>query len=276
MEVQLIPSDLQQLFVDTLDADQVITRVLGYLYTRPHDEYPISRRMFRLIGNTISYREDAIEICKQLMKAGVSSPATTIFSDIITVVKYVFFNRDPYRGFITAETKSQVEKDNGYFPYIPAGPGEFIKSVMQVQKVNYNIKMHLKFMDVGCGIGDKSLLAYLMGADSSTGIEYNKHTFELAKYFLKDTEVHLIKGDALKHKHYSDYNLVYMYNPIQKWEIELKLLEIIYEQLKPNSAILYFGGNRSWRSFKDSIGIDSDDITDFILKDNPKTTNTIR
>ncbi len=268
----MIPNDLQQVFVENLSQDQVVSRVLGYFYTRPYEQYRRTRRMLRLLGTTISFRKDTVEICKRLMDAAMHSTKSSIFTDTIAVVRYSFFNRNPYSGKdITSENKSDFEKKNGYYPYIPLNPDEFVKGVMEVMEKNFHIKMHLKFIDVGCGIGDKSLFAYLMGAQSSTGIEYNKHTFELAKYFLKDTEVQLIKGDALKHKHYSDYNLVYMYNPIANWEIELKLLETIYEQLKHRSAILYFGGGRSWQTFKKSLGTVRDNHSTILFKEEPNT-----
>ncbi len=263
----MIPSDLQELLLEKLDMDQVITRVLGYIHTRADDDYynGSGARVSRLIGNVISYRKDKVEICKKLMYISLSSTNNYIRRDIRAIIRYTFFNYNPYNGELTSEVKSKLELKNRYYPYIPSNPGDVINEILRIIKENPKItKQHLRFLDVGCGIGDKPLFAYTMGIESSSGIEYNRHTFELARYFLKDTEVKLIKGDALKYKHYSNYNLVYMYNPILDYKIELKLLYTIYDQLEVGSTILYFGGGRSWGTFKGEI--DSSDDDSFITK----------
>jgi hypothetical protein len=112
-----------------------------------------------------------------------------------------------------------------------------------------------------------------MGAKLAGGIEFNKHTFELAKYFLSDLEAELKRVNALKFKGYSDYNLIYLYNPIANPDIELTLLETIFEQLKNNSVILYFGGSRSWRSFtKNHSDYAIEKHSDIIYKYDTQTT----
>lgn len=149
---------------------------------------------------------------------------------------YIIFN-GLSSNYMASERKSNYEHGRGYYQYIPACQKDFIQNISAIYKKYPNIK---SFIDVGCGLGDKSFLASLLGIEKSYGIEYNHHTYEIGQYFLRKFKAdltvykrstsiifpHIFQGDAFRHD-FSTYDLIYLYVPIYKEKNMHKLYEHI-------------------------------------------------
>lgn len=190
---------------------------------------------------------------------------TILQLDVSTLVKYKpeeisrnyfeylwkFLNRKVYISTKEIQDKSKEEKKkNGVhdeqYPYIPLRGSRFAE-VLRFVKEEYG---HRKsFIDVGCGIGDKTLLAAISGLfDDCYGIEYDKCTYNIAidktDHVMSeidqrgDTFKPFVHGDAFKHT-YEKYDTVYMYCPIYNRE---KMEELILHILKsiPEDGIICF------------------------------------
>lgn len=108
-----------------------------------------------------------------------------------------------------------------------------------------DIASYLKFVDVGCGLGHKLLLARSYGL-STSGIEirkpYAKKCRSLMKqflgYFAKNIKV--VNTDAMKFDGYGDFDIVYFYCPIRNHEVELQLEEKIASEVKVGAVVIGF------------------------------------
>jgi len=101
-----------------------------------------------------------------------------IYNNLIqTMMRVVFLNQI---GTVGSERKEANEKGN--YEYVPYRRGRFLALLNAIMtKIPYEID----FLDVGSGIGDKTMLASLHPRIKfSYGIELNQHTYELSKFFL--------------------------------------------------------------------------------------------
>jgi hypothetical protein len=107
----------------------------------------------------------------------------------------------------------------------------------------------IAFLEVGSGIGTKCQVAsYLFGL-STYGIEYNETLATVAKAKNRGP---VWVGDALDYPHsYSDHDIVWMYRPFRDRELERKLEERIYAEMKPGAIFAggqleHFPDGNSW------------------------------
>jgi SAM-dependent methyltransferase len=195
-------------------------------------------------------REDLFEHLDEVEKS-INEVKKGIYSakNIRTILEEIF-NYDAYGR----EEKS--EEEQGSFKYIPESRAKFIYYIKEIQKR----EKKKKFIDIGCGIGDKVALAYLFGEfDEVFGIELNETTYHVAKYFLgngvfrfenfddyednnyssRRQEEQLIEtpvkrkilwGNAFDHD-FSNYDFIYMYKPIAEWSGIKKLYEKVLSEM---------------------------------------------
>jgi hypothetical protein len=163
------------------------------------------------------------------------------------------------------EEKSKKEMENGYYKYIPYSRDSFINLVVDIQKKN----KAKRFIDVGSGIGDKVILAYIFGNfDKVSGVELNETTYHVSKYFLeggmlpfekrkdyfKDkkelepkTKINLLNVDAFDYD-FSNDDFIYMYVPISTSSIMHKLHLKILKEMPIKGIIVDVGANDSIQS----------------------------
>lgn len=182
------------------------------------------------------------------------------------------------------EIKSKVELKGKYFKYIPYSREHFADLIIRIQK-KHKCK---NFIDVGCGIGDKVILAYLFGGfDRVTGIEYNETTYHVAKYFILDgmftfenftsyykpikgnklpknswdvddtkiapkTKKEIIQGDAFNYD-FSGHDFIYLYVPIGDYEIMQKLHDKIVLEMPIGGIIIDVGAMTSVKKAVEKI-----------------------
>lgn len=179
---------------------------------------------------------------KQIVKkilAKAASPNELVryrnFFEAIAIMEYrkkIFGNT--WRA--DAETKDEYEKKSHNYPYIPYDPTHFVKIINFVKGNTEH------FIDLGCGIGDKLILAKrFCDFKYVSGIEYNNHTFELAKHFISiesrqgiygfnKIEYNLIHDDFFN-QNFSEYDFIYMYVPIADKPLMLNLAKKIIREM---------------------------------------------
>jgi SAM-dependent methyltransferase len=99
----------------------------------------------------------------------------------------------------------------------------------------------VKFLDVGCGLGQKVYLATIMGMDAE-GLdfmaEYVKKAKELIDFYseLEYWSAHhkdlIFRANALTFKRYAQYDMIYFYRPIAEQNGQMKLEKRILKTAK--------------------------------------------
>lgn len=150
--------------------------------------------------------------------------------------------------------KNTIAKDQNQYPYIPLGYNKFNAILTYIQNT-YGRRQ--SFIDVGCGVGDKTLFANLSGLFYNTyGIEYDEYSYNIAKdktsKFMRG-RYQFIHGDAFKHS-FEPYDTVYLYCPLRTDEMMQKLMNHIYNTINKNVIICFCNANMNiekWIKGKD-------------------------
>lgn len=121
------------------------------------------------------------------------------------------------------------------FSYIPSGVDGFI----EILEENNRFKEGKRFIDVGCGIGDKVLLSRYLTEMESYGIEYDTYTYGIAKEQARfnqyDHRIVYFNGNAIDFD-YGRYDRIFTYQPIRDDEGLQKLYRRIINTM-PDNAI---------------------------------------
>lgn len=144
-----------------------------------------------------------------------------------------------------------VPKDGGY-KCIHFDPFQFcnmLGSVLEHQSIwKTNEISDLKFIDVGCGIGEKIYLANLFGL-KAFGLELREELIKEGKQLLTSMGFGshhwsqpalvdcFIQGDALKYD-YKDFDILYFYCPLANDSLQRKLEKQIASTAKPGAIVI--------------------------------------
>ena len=166
-----------------------------------------------------------------------------------TKILSVFNGLTGYRKDLNVdENKTNWEKLENHYPYIPFNPRSFLHLLKITKKFN---KKH--FLDIGHGTGSKVILATLFGNFyTCNGIEYNEFTYKISEnlvpkwtraHFAKQDKYYsdhnnLLKGDALKFNGYHNYDFLYMYEPMGSCEQMKKLYKKVLSDCKIGTLIV--------------------------------------
>ena len=94
---------------------------------------------------------------------------------------------------------------------------------------------NLRFIDIGCGIGNIMLLAEMMGF-SVFGIEKDTPSFETAKDLIGAE--HVSQEDIWQFDHLDKYDLIYYFRPFCEKDTQLRFEKRIEDRIKPGSALI--------------------------------------
>ena len=149
-----------------------------------------------------------------------------------------------------------------YWPYIPSYNSGLVEALLSIP----GDKEGMKFMDLGCGIGNIMSLAALMGYDAY-GVEYDHITHGYATQAAWLFKLHtylgcewndglgfsnkVFLGDITKTE--SKWNLnsmdvIFMYNPIRHHPTMKSVLEEVIEVMKEGAHLIYFQADTSAKS----------------------------
>ena len=135
----------------------------------------------------------------------------------------------------------EMRPNYNYYPFIPmhsrAALEELIIAQDHFTKLGMDIRA-LRFLDVGCGLGNIMEIAGGIGFQSF-GIEYNEGlihkalftTFKMDKKVLKNEMEGVFFGDAFKFNFYDQFNVIYLYRPVRDPVLEGKLEQLIENEM---------------------------------------------
>lgn len=146
---------------------------------------------------------------------------------------------DPRRTDVHA--MSPGEERATHYHYIAYHPESFHSKLLAYGALD----VPGRFLDVGCGLGEKVFLAYALGRFAQCdGLEYDSRMAAVAEFLFEsvagDTRYPLTvrRGDALAFEQYGDYDVVYMYRPFRDRALMRRLLERVTAQLRPGAMVM--------------------------------------
>lgn len=139
---------------------------------------------------------------------------------------------------VPSSVKRETKRKKGEFEYIPLDMDVFVSQIRKVcelqDKAGLSYHEHT-FVDVGCGIGTKLLVASELAGWTPVGIESSLEYLRVARRLIPDGI--WIQKDALKID-YSPYDVIYFYCPCYDEEKQRELETRIIEMAKPGAYIL--------------------------------------
>lgn len=135
---------------------------------------------------------------------------TKILEDLL--YKYIHFISGIYK--ISGGYSSKVSgKKAGHYGFIPSSTNVVIATLLPLyDRMSKSSHQHgIRFLDIGCGIGNVVETARKIGFDAY-GLEYNTKICNVARKFIG--KYHIIKGNMLTFKNYHEYDVLYYYQPM--------------------------------------------------------------
>jgi hypothetical protein len=154
----------------------------------------------------------------------------------------------PFNKYLAQSSRGDVEHHiENYYPYITMNTVNFVTNIkgLLTEKFKDVDPKTIKFVDVGCGIGDKVLLANFVFDLNSVGIEYNPHYYEIAKFNESNTKTKNVKficEDAFN-VDFKEFDFVYMYCPIADGDLMGKLNKHIWKTMKKGGLLYDIGSH---------------------------------
>jgi protein-L-isoaspartate O-methyltransferase len=152
----------------------------------------------------------------------INSQVMNAFMDLERQLGFAAISANKNRVFQFQDKKTEA----GEYPFIPLYANRFIEQLnaaKQIMRKEFAPKPLISFIDVGCGIGTKVLLAQrCLGQFSANffGIEISKQYLTMAKKLVPGGK--FICADAIKHD-YSPYDIIYFYCPLSNYKLQMKL-----------------------------------------------------
>ncbi|OAI39240.1 hypothetical protein AYO40_01335 [Planctomycetaceae bacterium SCGC AG-212-D15] len=156
-----------------------------------------------------------------------------------------------FGGLATALAHAFAARRTGFYPTEPDEVQAAHHAYIAYDPENFLGRLHDygclekrgRFLDVGCGLGEKVFLAYALGAFTQCdGLEYDARTAAVAQFLFKQLgdsiyPLQVFRADALSFDHYGDYDVIYMYRPLRDRARMRQLVTRIVEQLRPQAML---------------------------------------
>lgn len=118
-------------------------------------------------------------------------------------------------------------REDGTFKYVPSDARILHEKLSGIEQGK-------TFLDVGCGIGDKCLIAEKVFGLKVTGIEIDTNLIEIAKTFIDD----VIEINAFDFNDYNKFDIIYMYQPYRDAEKQKQLSDLIKSKKKQSAIFI--------------------------------------
>lgn len=174
-------------------------------------------------------------------------------------------------GDTPAEKENVVFVNDGSYKCIHLAPMRFVSmlgAVLDHQKIEpHKNKRKPKFLDIGCGVGEKIYLASLFGLNTF-GLELRKELITDGRKLLKSMsddfyDDHFIPGNALTFD-YKDFDILYFYCPLADEALQIKLELRIAKTAKPGAIVIPALSKGCFRNWGDNTYYAQD--TDYYAK----------
>ena len=142
------------------------------------------------------------------------------------------------RPFVDQSRAQTFKHEYLIYPFIPYHDFSNYPVLKSIKDKFFTNVKRPSFIDVGCGIGNKMVLAAMAGFQSF-GVELRPNEVKLARQIAHTSFGNVKQKDAFD-LDYSEYDLIYMFNPIADFDLMRKLTLQISRQMKvklisPNS-----------------------------------------
>lgn len=138
--------------------------------------------------------------------------------------------------------QSSRTRENGTFKYIPLAIPQFVQQIEFAQMLMlYKGIIEPSFIDVGCGVGTKVLIAAIHGFRAE-GLEIDPEYVKIAKRLNEcrdycSNSFTIWEGNALEHN-FAHYDVIYFYCPFADEAKERRLESHIVKSAHPGALIL--------------------------------------
>ena len=134
----------------------------------------------------------------------------------------------------------KIFNDGNSYTYVPLYLKTFITTLRLIKKDYYErngeAAVRPSFIDAGCGLGVKLIIAQGMGFDI-TGLEIDDKVLERAEEIFCIDKLNIHRQDILEHD-YSEYDVVYFFCPFHNAEKEKEFERRIQSQMKPGAYLM--------------------------------------
>lgn len=145
----------------------------------------------------------------------------------------------------------KLSDERVHYPFIPQSSGLIVQYftflndyIKEIDEFDSNgVSRHLKFLDVGCGVGNVVLYAHNLFRWPSLayGIERDKKLSMIARQFINPGyDNYIFHMDAFKFKNYNKFDIIYYYCPIDNVELQKKLELLIEKEMKVGAYLIPF------------------------------------
>lgn len=110
------------------------------------------------------------------------------------------------------------DQDTSYYPNASFSILRFVATLKRVQHL---CGKGSRFLDVGCGLGNKVWIAQELGFDAH-GIEVNEKYVEIARNLVSPQRIRC--HDATTYTDYGEYDVIYFFNPMPSGLLEAAVL----------------------------------------------------
>jgi len=151
------------------------------------------------------------------------------------------------------------EKDIDHFGFIPSNIGCTMNTLIPLydhiaKSVKFRHKSEIRFLDIGCGIGNVVKMAERIGFNAC-GLEYNAKIYKVAKTFSKRSyhiPSRVIRGDMLTFENYHEYDVLYYYQPMANSDIMGDFAKRLARKMKVGAYVIPHGTNsfKGMKSFR--------------------------
>jgi len=115
--------------------------------------------------------------------------------------------------------------------WMPFQLADFVAIMTEVMCVTDGVG----FLEVGSGVGTKSMVARYMFGLCTFGIEFNE---PLATVAMQKHRGPVWVGDALTFPHgYGNYDIIWMYRPFRDSDLQDQLEQRIYKEMRPGAVL---------------------------------------
>lgn len=136
------------------------------------------------------------------------------------------------------ETKENIK--DGRFSFVPFPCGFFVDLLLDIFFLLGQDRSK-KFLDVGCGLGSKVMLASVLF--DAYGIEYDERQVSIAN----NLNIKRVgKADGMTFDKYDEFDVIYYFRPIHDKE-QYKLFETnIHQKMKPGALVVPMHTEYNW------------------------------
>jgi hypothetical protein len=141
----------------------------------------------------------------------------------------------------TGDKHDAVTSDDTQYKWVPFPCGTFVEICIDAFFVLGQDRTK-KFLDIGCGIGTKVMLADVLF--DAHGFDINEEYLNLANQIgCKRTFIQ----DAMSYEGYDEYDFLYFYRPFKDDTLEREFEERVYQKMKSGALLAPMHSVVNWR-----------------------------